>query len=111
MRIGVVDIGTNSTRLLIADVDANGRVDEQVRITTITRLGQGVDDTGTLQEEAMARVFAALDGYAKRIEAAGCRDDDRRADQRGARREQRRRLHRGGPRALRDRRADAGRRR
>jgi len=42
MRVGVVDLGTNSTRLLAADVDGQ-RVDELERRTEITRLGEGVD--------------------------------------------------------------------
>lgn len=62
MRVAVVDIGTNSTRLLIADVIAN-RVTEIERRTTVTRLGQGVDHTGELHPEAMERVYAALDTY------------------------------------------------
>jgi exopolyphosphatase/guanosine-5'-triphosphate,3'-diphosphate pyrophosphatase len=62
MRVAVVDIGTNSTRLLIADVTGN-RVTEIERRTTVTRLGQGVDHTGELHPEAMDRVYAALDTY------------------------------------------------
>jgi exopolyphosphatase/guanosine-5'-triphosphate,3'-diphosphate pyrophosphatase len=67
MRVAVVDIGTNSTRLLIADV-ANGRVTEIERRTTVTRLGQGVDHTGELQPEAIERVSTALDTYKKIID-------------------------------------------
>jgi exopolyphosphatase/guanosine-5'-triphosphate,3'-diphosphate pyrophosphatase len=64
MRVAVVDIGTNSTRLLIADVDpATKAVAEIERRTTVTRLGQGVDHTGELGAEAMDRVFAALADY------------------------------------------------
>ena len=47
MHVAVVDIGTNSTRLLIADVGEHG-VTELVRESTVTRLGQGVDATGRL---------------------------------------------------------------
>jgi exopolyphosphatase/guanosine-5'-triphosphate,3'-diphosphate pyrophosphatase len=67
MRVAVVDIGTNSTRLLIADVTGN-RVTEIERRTTVTRLGQGVDHSGELQPEAMERVFAALDTYKNLID-------------------------------------------
>jgi exopolyphosphatase/guanosine-5'-triphosphate,3'-diphosphate pyrophosphatase len=67
MRVAVVDIGTNSTRLLIADVN-DRRVTELERRTTVTRLGQGVDHTGELQPEAMDRVYAALDTYKKLID-------------------------------------------
>jgi exopolyphosphatase/guanosine-5'-triphosphate,3'-diphosphate pyrophosphatase len=64
MRVAVVDIGTNSTRLLIADVDpATDTVIELERRTTVTRLGQGVDASGTLATEAMQRVFATLAEY------------------------------------------------
>ena len=61
MRIAVVDIGTNSTRLLIGDVN-NGRMDEEpVRRTTVTRLGAGVDADGRLAEDAMQRVYKTLE--------------------------------------------------
>ena len=70
-RVAVVDIGTNSTRLLIADVE-DGRVTAQLeRESIVTRLGQGVDATGALAQEAMDRVFAVLDDYRARIDAHG----------------------------------------
>lgn len=70
MRVAVVDIGTNSTRLLIADVTpSTGHVTELERHTTVTRLGQGVDASGALADEAMDRVFTTLDGYRERIDA------------------------------------------
>jgi exopolyphosphatase/guanosine-5'-triphosphate,3'-diphosphate pyrophosphatase len=68
--VAVVDIGTNSTRLLIADVGDG--VTELVRESTVTRLGQGVDATGRLGEEPQARVFAALERYAAAIAEHGC---------------------------------------
>jgi exopolyphosphatase/guanosine-5'-triphosphate,3'-diphosphate pyrophosphatase len=67
MRLAVVDIGTNSTRLLVADV-ADGAIAELDRRTTITRLGERVDTTGRLCDAAQARVFAALDEYARAID-------------------------------------------
>jgi exopolyphosphatase/guanosine-5'-triphosphate,3'-diphosphate pyrophosphatase len=68
-RVAVVDIGTNSTRLLIADVDpATRTVTEVDRRTTVTRLGQGVDHTGVLADEAMARVERALAEYRRAID-------------------------------------------
>lgn len=67
MRVAVVDIGTNSTRLLIADVTGT-RVTEIERRTTVTRLGQGVDHSGELHPEAIERVYAALDTYKKLID-------------------------------------------
>jgi exopolyphosphatase/guanosine-5'-triphosphate,3'-diphosphate pyrophosphatase len=66
MRVAVVDIGTNSTRLLVAEVDG-GRVREIERRTTITRLGEGVDRSGRLAEAAMERVIAVCKEYARAI--------------------------------------------
>jgi exopolyphosphatase/guanosine-5'-triphosphate,3'-diphosphate pyrophosphatase len=74
MRVAVVDIGTNSTRLLIADVTdgPSGPVlTELDRRTTITRLGQGVDRTAALAPEAMERVYATLETYKNAIDALG----------------------------------------
>jgi exopolyphosphatase/guanosine-5'-triphosphate,3'-diphosphate pyrophosphatase len=72
VRIGVVDIGTNSTRLLVADVDPDhGSVQELDRRSTVTRLGQGVDRTGALAPEAMDRVNAALDEYTEVMDRLG----------------------------------------
>jgi exopolyphosphatase/guanosine-5'-triphosphate,3'-diphosphate pyrophosphatase len=71
LRVAVVDIGTNSTRLLIADVDpATRAVREVERRTTVTRLGQGVDHTGVLADEAMARVERALAEYREVMDAS-----------------------------------------
>jgi exopolyphosphatase/guanosine-5'-triphosphate,3'-diphosphate pyrophosphatase len=72
-RVGAVDIGTNSTRLLAADVSADGRLSEVDRLLEITRLGDGVDASRRLGDEAMARVHAVLTRYAARaaqVEAA-----------------------------------------
>jgi exopolyphosphatase/guanosine-5'-triphosphate,3'-diphosphate pyrophosphatase len=66
-RVAVVDIGTNSTRLLIADVGPDGSVLERRRESRVTRLGEGVDATGRLQPGAIDRVCAALDDYARLI--------------------------------------------
>jgi exopolyphosphatase / guanosine-5'-triphosphate,3'-diphosphate pyrophosphatase len=63
MREAVVDIGTNSTRLLIADVSPDGEVEELVRRSIVTRLGAGVDSNGRLSSEGAARVFGALDRF------------------------------------------------
>ena len=71
MHCAVVDIGTNSTRLLIAEV-RDGVISELDRRSTVTRLGQGVDSTGRLAPEAEARVFAALDEYAEAIVRHDC---------------------------------------
>jgi exopolyphosphatase / guanosine-5'-triphosphate,3'-diphosphate pyrophosphatase len=69
-RVAVVDIGTNSTRLLVAEVGDDG-LSELQRESIVTRLGEGVDATGALGDEPQARVFAALDQYAEAIERHG----------------------------------------
>ncbi len=66
-RVAVVDLGTNTTRLLVADVH-DGHIMELERRTEITRLGQGVDATGVLAEEAKERVLAALADYHGQID-------------------------------------------
>ncbi|HEY6781038.1 MAG TPA: Ppx/GppA phosphatase family protein [Thermoleophilaceae bacterium] len=66
-RVAVVDLGTNSTRLLIADVQ-DGSVSELDRRTTVTRLGDGVDTSGRLSDEAMQRVLHTLASYKQRID-------------------------------------------
>ena len=71
MRVAAADIGTNSTRLLVADVGADGSVAEVERLLEITRLGEGVDAGGTLGELPMGRVAAALERYAARARALG----------------------------------------
>jgi exopolyphosphatase/guanosine-5'-triphosphate,3'-diphosphate pyrophosphatase len=70
MRVGVVDLGTNSTRLLVADVD-DGRVDEVERQLTITRLGERVDERRRLLPTAVARVRNVLSDYRRELERAG----------------------------------------
>ena len=67
MRVAVVDLGTNTTRLLVADVQ-DGQLEELEKQTTITRLGQGVDATGRLADEAMDRVRETLDEYRQTID-------------------------------------------
>lgn len=63
MRVAAIDCGTNSVRLLVAEAD-DGRLRELHRQTRIVRLGQGVDRTGVLAPEALARTRAALADYA-----------------------------------------------
>jgi len=73
MRVAVVDIGTNSTRLLIAEVDrSTGAVEERLRRSTVTRLGDGVDAGGALSEEAVGRVLHTLADYRALIDSHDC---------------------------------------
>jgi exopolyphosphatase/guanosine-5'-triphosphate,3'-diphosphate pyrophosphatase len=65
-----IDCGTNSIRLLIADVTDGGLVDVDRRMLVV-RLGQGVDATGRLAPEALERTFAATRSYAQAISDAG----------------------------------------
>jgi exopolyphosphatase/guanosine-5'-triphosphate,3'-diphosphate pyrophosphatase len=69
-RVAAVDCGTNSIRLLVADV-SDGRLVERTRQMQIVRLGQGVDRTGSLAPDALERTFAALRDYARVIAELG----------------------------------------
>jgi exopolyphosphatase / guanosine-5'-triphosphate,3'-diphosphate pyrophosphatase len=71
-RVAAIDCGTNSIRLLIADVDRGaGTSSDVVRTTEIVRLGQDVDRTGAFAPEALQRTFAVLDRYAGEVRASG----------------------------------------
>jgi exopolyphosphatase/guanosine-5'-triphosphate,3'-diphosphate pyrophosphatase len=69
-RVAVLDIGTNSTRLLVADVKG-GRVSPLERRSTVTRLGRGVDLSGHLASEAIEDVCGAIGGYMGLLEELG----------------------------------------
>ena len=56
-RVAAIDCGTNSIRLLIADSDGNGGLEDKLRLMEVVRLGQGVDKTGVLSEQALERTF------------------------------------------------------
>jgi exopolyphosphatase/guanosine-5'-triphosphate,3'-diphosphate pyrophosphatase len=71
-RVAVVDIGTNSTRLLVADVSPAGEVSELVRRSTVTRLGEGVDASGSLSAKAIERVCSTLEEYRGEIDSHDC---------------------------------------
>jgi exopolyphosphatase/guanosine-5'-triphosphate,3'-diphosphate pyrophosphatase len=73
-RLGAIDIGTNSVRLLVADVDGAGaaaRVVTVERQMCITRLGQGVDGARRLHPDAVSRTLAVLDQYGATARALG----------------------------------------
>jgi exopolyphosphatase/guanosine-5'-triphosphate,3'-diphosphate pyrophosphatase len=70
MRVGVVDCGTNSIRLLIADIEGNS-FREVTRQMQVVRLGQGVDETNQFHPDALERTFTAVDLYAAEIVRRG----------------------------------------
>jgi exopolyphosphatase/guanosine-5'-triphosphate,3'-diphosphate pyrophosphatase len=67
-RVAAIDCGTNSIRLLVADIDGDTLTD-RVRRMEVVRLGQGVDRTGRLADEALERTFRAVEDYAREIDA------------------------------------------
>jgi exopolyphosphatase/guanosine-5'-triphosphate,3'-diphosphate pyrophosphatase len=69
-RVAAVDLGTNSTRLLVADVDGD-RLEEVERRLTITRLGEGVDERRRLLPVPIARVRNTLADYRQELETLG----------------------------------------
>ena len=72
-RLAAIDIGTVTTRLLVADVTGES-VDEVVRSTDITHLGQGLTTTGRLSNAAIGRVRDVAAGYADAIRELGVED-------------------------------------
>jgi exopolyphosphatase/guanosine-5'-triphosphate,3'-diphosphate pyrophosphatase len=67
MRVAVVDIGTNSTRLLVAEV-TDGKIRQIERQTQVTRLGEGVDTSGRLLDAAIERVLSTCADYRQLID-------------------------------------------
>ena len=94
MNVAVVDIGSNSTRLLIAELEDHRVTRELVRHSEVTRLGAGVDADGRLRDDAMQRVFSTLDGYKAEIDAHDVQSRGGGADQRRTRLGQRRGVRR-----------------
>jgi exopolyphosphatase / guanosine-5'-triphosphate,3'-diphosphate pyrophosphatase len=72
MRVGAIDCGTNTLLLLIADLEDDGRVRAVEDAAEIVRLGEGLDASGRLKPEAIARALAVLARYVERVRAAGC---------------------------------------
>jgi exopolyphosphatase/guanosine-5'-triphosphate,3'-diphosphate pyrophosphatase len=70
LRVAVIDIGSNSTRLLVADVE-DGRVTPIERRSTVTRLGRGVDLSGRLAAEAIEAACGAIDPYVATLQEMG----------------------------------------
>jgi exopolyphosphatase/guanosine-5'-triphosphate,3'-diphosphate pyrophosphatase len=71
VRIAVVDVGTNTTRLYIAEVSGGQITAELTRMGRVTRLGAGVDASGRIAPDALQREYTVLDEYRGRIEATG----------------------------------------
>ena len=71
MKIGTIDIGTNSMRLLIADYK-NNKIENRKKYINITRIGQGVDDKGYITEEALERNLNALKEFADKCIEEKC---------------------------------------
>jgi exopolyphosphatase/guanosine-5'-triphosphate,3'-diphosphate pyrophosphatase len=71
VRLAALDVGTNSTRLLVADVAGGAIVAEHAREMVITRLGKGVDRTGRFDQAALARTLEVLAGYAETCRRLG----------------------------------------
>lgn len=70
-RLAALDVGTNSTRLLVADVEDGAIVATHTRENVITRLGKGVDRTGRFDPAALARTLEVLAGYAETCRRLG----------------------------------------
>ncbi len=69
--VAAIDCGTNSIKVLIGTVRDDGRLDTVLRDSRVVRLGQGVDRTGELADEALERTFAAIDEFAETIRRHG----------------------------------------
>src|SRR5919197_6534358 len=69
-RVGAIDLGTNSTRLLVADIDG-GRIRELERDVRVTRLGEGVDERRKLLPLPIARVRNVLSDYRRLLQRHG----------------------------------------
>ena len=71
MKIGTIDIGTNSMRLLIGDY-INGKIQNRKKLVNTTRIGQGVDKEGYISEEAISRNIEALREFANVCKEEKC---------------------------------------
>lgn len=74
MRVSTIDLGSNTVRLLVADVEGPGRWRVVAEDQTVTRLGEGLAATGALGEAPMARTLAVVSDYAARGTALGATD-------------------------------------
>jgi len=74
--VAAIDVGTNSTRLLVAEADGRGGLISHERHNHITRLGQGVDRAGALVPAAIERTVSVLQAYRKVMDGLGVRPGD-----------------------------------
>src|SRR5207302_2110360 len=72
-RVAAVDLGTNSIRLLVAEPADDGGLEELARDMVITRIGRGVDRTGRIDAESLARTVHVLERYCRRARALHAR--------------------------------------
>lgn len=73
-RLAAIDIGTNSTKMTVADVDERGRVSVVSEDADVTRLGEGVDAAKRLNDAAMSRTLEAVERFARAARAQGATD-------------------------------------
>ena len=71
MRLAAIDIGTNSTKMTVADVSGDGLLSVVAEESEVTRLGEGVDKSHTLSDDAMSRTLEAIVRFAKAAQAQG----------------------------------------
>lgn len=74
LRRAAIDIGTVSTRLLVADVSGEGKISEILRRTLVTHLGENLTSTGRLSNEAMTRVVDVVEGFLRDCARLGAED-------------------------------------
>jgi exopolyphosphatase/guanosine-5'-triphosphate,3'-diphosphate pyrophosphatase len=68
MRIAVIDIGTNTTRLYAAELDGRHITEELIRVSRVTRLGAGVDASSRLADDSLAREYVVLEDYRRALD-------------------------------------------
>ena len=73
MKIGTIDIGTNSMRLLVADYK-NNKIENRKKYVNTTRIGQGVDKDGYIIEEALERNLKALKEFSEICKKEECEE-------------------------------------
>jgi exopolyphosphatase/guanosine-5'-triphosphate,3'-diphosphate pyrophosphatase len=70
-RVAALDCGTNSLRLLVADIGTDGSLTDVLREMRVVRLGEGVDRTGELSQAALERTFGVLREYTAQLRELG----------------------------------------